>query len=78
MKTLEQFIEEAIKGNRVQNDSTDVWVVVDGNQYTVSVNDVLGREEKEPFEASFYLENNTDSTVWNDLYEQYCIAFDVE
>ena len=78
MKTLEQFIEEALKGNGVQNDSTDVWVVVDGNQYTVSVNDVLGRKEKEPFEASFYLENNTDSTAWNDLYEQYCIAFDVE
>ena len=70
--TREEFIQKAIAGNGVQNDSTDVWVVVDGVQYTVSVDDVLDHEETEPFEASVYLESNLDAPAWDDLYEQYC------
>lgn len=69
--TKEEFIQEALKGNGVQNDSGEVWVSVDGNNYSVSVDDVLGRDEKEPFEASVYLESNLDSPAWDDLYELY-------
>ena len=69
--TREEFIQKAIAGNGVQNDSTDVWVVVDGVQYTVSVDDVLDHEETEPFEASDYLERNLDAPAWNFLYAVY-------
>ena len=70
--TREEFIKKAIAGNGVQNDSTNVWVEVDGVQLTVSIDDVLDHEETEPFEASDYLESNLDASAWDDLYEQYC------
>lgn len=70
--TREEFIKKAIE-NGVQNDSTSVWVVVDGVQYTVSINDVLDHEETVPFEASDYLEKNLDASAWDDLYEQLVV-----
>ena len=70
--TREEFIKKVTTGNGVQNDATNVWVVVDGVQYTVSIDDVLDHEETEPFEASDYLESNLDASAWDDLYEQYC------
>lgn len=72
MLDFTKFIEKAIQGSGVQNDSTNVWVVVDGIQCTVSINDVLDHEETVPFEASDYLENNIDAPAWDDLYNQYC------
>lgn len=42
MKSFKEFVEEALKENGVQNDDQDVWVMVDGEQYTVSVESVLG------------------------------------
>ena len=72
MKTLEQFISSACEGSGVQNDSTTVWVEVDGVQFNVSINDVLDHEETVPFEASDYLEKHHDSSVWKDMYSQYC------
>ena len=72
MLKFREFIEKALGGNGVQNDSSDVWVVVDGVQCTVSIDDVLDYEETEPFEASAYLESNLDAPAWDVLYEQYC------
>lgn len=71
MLNLKNFIEEALKDGGVQNDSQDVWVVVDGEQYTVSVESVLGREEGRPFEASDVLETNEEHEAWEELYSQY-------
>lgn len=68
----EQFIKKAIE-NGVQNDSISVLVVVDGVQYTVSINDILDHEETVPFEASDYLEKNLDAPAWDDLYEQLVV-----
>ena len=78
MLKFREFIEKALEGNGVQNDSSDVWVVVDGVQCTVSIDDVLDHEETEPFEASAYLESNLDAPAWDDLYEQYCRELNVE
>mgnify|MGYP006918889722 CR=1 FL=1 len=71
MLSKNDFIDSALKGNGVQNDERDVWVNVDGEQYTVSIDGVLDHEETEPFEASSYLENNLDADVWDNLYDQY-------
>lgn len=71
MKSFKEFVEEALKENGVQNDDQDVWVMVDGEQYTVSVESVLGREEHEPFEASYALENNLEHETWEDFYDSY-------
>lgn len=49
MLKFREFIEKALGGNGVQNDYSDVWVVVDGVQCTVSIDDVLDHEETEPF-----------------------------
>lgn len=68
---LDSFQQEALKGNGVQNDAANVWVEVDGKQYTVDISDVLDHEEAEPFEASDALENNLDADAWNELYSQY-------
>lgn len=76
MKTLEQFISSACEGSGVQNDSTDIWVNVDGITCSVRIGDVLAHDEKVPFEASEYLENNSDVVAWLDLYEQYCSEYD--
>lgn len=78
MLKFREFIEKALGGNGVQNDSSDVWVVVDGVQCTVSIDDVLDHEETEPFEASAYLESNLDAPAWDDLYEHYCKEHNVD
>lgn len=75
MKNFEDFIKEALEGNGVQNDSTDVWVEVGGEQYTVRVSDVLDHEEKEPFEASLTLEADMGHPAWETLYDQYIAAY---
>lgn len=71
MKTFEDFIKAACSGSGVQNDSQDIWVVVDGINCSVKIGDVLDHEETIPFEASDYLEKNIDAPAWCDLYEQY-------
>ena len=63
--------QQALKGNGVQNDAANVWVEVDGKQYTVGISDVLDHEETEPFEASDALESNLDAEAWTELYNQY-------
>lgn len=68
---FDSFQQEALKGNGVQNDAANVWVEVDGKQYTVGISDVLDHEETEPFEASDALESNLDAEAWTELYNQY-------
>ena len=69
---LREFQQLALAENGVQNDADNVWVVVEGKQYTVDINEVLGREEQEPFEASCALEDDLDHEAWENLYDQYC------
>lgn len=68
---FDSFQQEALKGNGVQNDAANVWVEVDGKQYTVDISDVLDHEEAEPFEASAELESDLDAEAWTELYSQY-------
>lgn len=68
---FEDFQKTALEGSGVQNDDKQVWVNVEGKQYTVNIDDVLDGEEKEPFEASFCLENHLDHDAWQNLYDQY-------
>ena len=68
---FDSFQQEALKGNGVQNDAANVWVDVDGKQYTVDISDVLDHEETEPFEASDALESDLDADAWEELYRQY-------
>lgn len=68
---FDSFQQEALKGNGVQNDAANVWVEVDGKQYTVDISDVLDHEETEPFEASAELESDLDAEAWTELYNQY-------
>lgn len=68
---LDSFQQEALKVNGVQNDAANVWVDVDGKQYTVDISDVLDHEEAEPFEASAELESDLDADAWEELYRQY-------
>ena len=68
---MSEFIKNALAGNGVQNDASDVWVDVNGEQYTVPIRDVLDHEEETPFEASFYLESHLDAPAWDDLFDQY-------
>lgn len=72
MMDFEKFQKEALAGNGVQNDSSAVWVEVEGKQYTVDINEVLDHEEQEPFEASCALEDDLDHEAWENLYDQYC------
>lgn len=69
--TKEEFIKEALKGDGVQNDSSELWVNVDGNNYSVLIDDVLDDNEREFFDASSFLEDNLDLSAWDDLYELY-------
>lgn len=69
--SFEEFQKKALDGNGVQNDAANVWVDVDGKQYTVGISDVLDHEEAEPFEASDALESNLDAEAWTELYNQY-------
>lgn len=71
LRSFESFVEEALNGNGVQNDSQNVWVEVDGEQYTIDIEDVLDHEETEPFEASYELEEDTSHEAWEILYNQY-------
>lgn len=71
MMDLREFQQLALAENGVQNDADNVWVVVEGKQYTVDINDVLDHEEEEPFEASCALEDDLDHEAWEDLYNQY-------
>lgn len=71
MLNFKEFIEKALEENGVQNDEKDVWVEVEGEQYTTSVESVLEREEQEPFEASYALENNLEHEAWEELYDSY-------
>lgn len=68
---FDSFQQEALKGNGVQNDAANVWVDVDGKQYTVDISDVLDHEEAEPFEASDALESDLEADAWDELYRQY-------
>lgn len=68
---FDSFQQEALKGNGVQNDAANVWVNIDGKQYTVDISDVLDHEEAEPFEASAELESDLDAEAWTELYSQY-------
>lgn len=68
---FDSFQQEALKGNGVQNDAANVWVEVDGKQYTVDISDVLDHEEAEPFEASDALESDLYADAWEELYNQY-------
>lgn len=70
LKSKREFIEEALSGNGVMNDSQEVWVVVDGYQYTIDIDDVLD-EERTPFEASNALEKDLESEAWDDLYDKF-------
>lgn len=72
MMDLREFQQSALAGNGVQNDSSAVWVEVEGKQYTVDINEVLDHEEQEPFEASCALEDDLDHEAWENLYDQYC------
>lgn len=69
--SFEEFQKKALDGNGVQNDAADVWVDVDGKQYTVDISDVLDHEEAEPFEASDALESDLDADAWEEFYSQY-------
>lgn len=69
--SFEEFQKKALDGNGVQNDAANVWVDVDGKQYTVDISDVLDHEEAEPFEASAELESDLDAEAWTELYSQY-------
>lgn len=69
--SFEEFQKKALDGNGVQNDAANVWVDVDGRQYTVDISDVLDHEETEPFEVSDALESNLDADAWTKLYNQY-------
>ncbi len=68
---FDDFQAEALEGNGIENDSAQVWVNVDGEQYTVDIDDVLDHEEQEPFEASAHLERHLDAEAWEELYNQY-------
>ena len=70
--TKQEFIQKAIQ-NGVDNDSKNVWVIVDGYKYITAIDDELDyNDEDQPYMAAYYLETYTVSSAWDDLYEQYC------
>lgn len=71
MLDLNDFQKEALKGDGIANDADDLWVNVAGRYYRIPTNNVLGRKEREPFEASLFLENHLDADAWDDLYAEY-------
>ena len=68
--TKSEFIDLSRK-NGVQNDSTNVWVVIDGIQYTTYIDYILEYDENYPFEASDCLEALDVSLAWDDMYDKY-------
>lgn len=68
--TKSEFIDLSRK-NGVQNDSTNVWVVIDGIQYTTYIDYILEYDETYPFEASDCLEALDVSLAWDVMYDQY-------
>ena len=72
--TKDEFIKKAID-NGVDNDSKNVWVVVDGYKYITSIEYDFWEyfdEDDQPHSPSCYLETYTVSSAWDELYEQYC------
>ena len=70
--TKQEFIQKAIQ-NGVDNDSKNVWVIVDGYKYITTIDDELDyNDDDQPYTASYYLETYPVSSAWDDLYEQYC------
>lgn len=70
MLSFIDFVEQAIESG-IQNDSTETFFTIDDEQYTVLNTSLLGREEEYPFEASEFLEENTNDPLWLVLYTQY-------
>ena len=68
--TQDAFIHLATQGNGVENDSTNVWVNINGSQYNVNYEN-MEIDEVEPFDLSCYLEDHHDHEIWNMLYDQY-------
>lgn len=64
------FIHLAMQGNGVENDSTNVWVNVNGVQYNVNYEN-MEIDEEEPFGLSCYLEDNPHHEIWDMLYDEY-------
>lgn len=75
MLSIDEFIDEAIDNDIIDNDDKNVWVTVQGEQHSITVIDVLGREEQEPFEAAYALEEDRNHEAWESLYEQYTESF---
>lgn len=69
MLTFKEFYD--IAKETVENDSTDVFVKVEGVKYYVTVDEVLDCEEEYPFEASEALANDCNNEAWESLYNQY-------
>ena len=68
--TQAAFIHLAMQGNGVENDSTNVWVNVNGVQYNVNYEN-MEIDEEEPFGLSCYLEDNPHHEIWDMLYDEY-------
>lgn len=71
MLSLNEFINEAIENNAILNDENDLWISIDYHHYLIKTADVLGRQERYPFEASYEMEENKDHPAWEKLYELY-------
>lgn len=66
MLDKQTFINKAIRYG-VLNNSTDVWVTVDGKQYTVK----HCITETTVFGISCMLEDNPEHELWESLYNKY-------
>jgi hypothetical protein len=59
----------------VNNDNNNIWIegarFIDDEAKNISAIIENKIEEKEPFEASYYLENNKDAPEWELLYNDY-------
>lgn len=68
--TRNAFTQLALSGNGVENDSTNVWVYINGSQINVNYEN-MAIDEVEPFELACYLEDNSDHEIWDMLYDEY-------
>lgn len=59
----------------VNNDNNNIWIegakFIEDEAKNISAIIENKIEEKEPFEASYYLENNKDAPEWKLLYNDY-------